>query len=470
MRPITVIETADAVQGRIVREGGAAVITGVSTDTRTLQPGNLFVALEGERFDGHDFLKEAADKGAAAVLIHNLNKTLPEDVHTIVTGNTLTALQDLAAWYLRRFSLPVVAITGSTGKTTTKDMICNVLSRKFNVLKTQGNFNNEIGLPLTLFGLESHHQLAVLEMGMSGFGEIRRLAAVAPPKVAVITNIGISHIEKLGSRDNIWKAKSEVLEQFGEGCTVILNDDNDILHREAERMKGEPIPYDVIRFGTGAGAEYRADDIRMLGEDGIEYNLSVEKGTYPIKLNAPGRHNVYNSLAAIATGRVFGMEMNDIQSGLLEFVSGSMRLNIFSIKHRENIKVIDDAYNASPDSVKAALHILRDMEGRRKIAILGDMLELGEYSHSAHKQTGRTAAECGVNILLTRGRDSAWIGEGAVEAGMDTRNVFHSKDNQGVIQWLGSYLQEGDRILVKGSRGMHMEEIVSYLRNGEDLV
>lgn len=469
MKPLSVKEVADAVRGRIIREGSAAVITGVSTDTRTIQPGDLFVPLKGERFDGHDYLQEAVDKGAAAVLIHNLNKILPEGVHTIVTGNTLAALQDLAAWYLKSFSIPVVAITGSTGKTTTKDMIYNVLSRKFNVLKTQGNFNNEIGLPLTLFGLEPHHQIAVLEMGMSGFGEIRRLAAIARPKVAVFTNIGVSHMENLGNRDGIWKAKSEVLEGFHGGCTAILNDDNDILHREANRMQQDNVPYDVIRFGTGTHAEVRADDIHGLGEGGIAYKLSINGECCPIKLNAPGKHNVYNSLAAIAVGRVFDMEMKDIQAGLLEYVSGSMRLHIFSMPGRQDIKVIDDVYNASPDSVKAALHILKDMKGSRKIAILGDMLELGDYSRQAHRQTGQMAAKYGVHILFTRGQDSAWIGEGAVEAGMQAKAVFHSSDNQGVIHWLENNLQEGDRILVKGSRGMHMEKIVSYLNNGGNL-
>jgi UDP-N-acetylmuramoyl-tripeptide--D-alanyl-D-alanine ligase len=224
MKPISVIKAAEAVEGNIIQTGSASVFTGVSTDTRTIQPGDLFIALEGENFDGHDYLEQAVEKDAAAVLIHNLNKTLPKGVHTIVTRNTLTALQNLAAWYLKLFSIPIVAITGSTGKTTTKDMIYSVLSQRFNVLKTQGNFNNEIGLPLTLFHLEPHHEIAVLEMGMSGFGEIRRLTDIAPPKVAVITNIGVSHMEKLGSRDNIWKAKSEILEKLHVGGTFILND------------------------------------------------------------------------------------------------------------------------------------------------------------------------------------------------------------------------------------------------------
>ena len=278
--------------------------------------------------------------------------------------------------------------------------------------------------------MEPHHEIAVLEMGMSGFGEIRRLTDIAPPKVAVITNIGVSHMEKLGSRDNIWKAKSEILEKLNGGDTFILNDDDDILHREASRMNQEKMPYDLIRFGTGMDVEYKADDIQVLGEEGIKYNLLMGKETYSINLNAPGRHNVYNSLAAIATGKVFGMDMVDIQAGLLEFVSGSMRLNIFSMEAYNDIKVIDDAYNASPDSVEAALHILRDMKGTRKIAILGDMLELGDYSLSAHKQIGKAALECGVHILITKGQHSSWIGEGAVGSRYAGFKYFHRRQRR----------------------------------------
>lgn len=468
MKPISIREAADAAGGRILRQGQKLEISGVSTDSRTIKPGDLFAALEGEKYDGHDFLADAAQKGAAALLISNTDKPLPENVGIIVVDDTLTALQDLAAWYLKKFSADVVAITGSTGKTTTKDMIASVLSRKFNVLKTQGNYNNEIGLPLTLFNLEPGHEVAVLEMGMSGFGEIRRLAAIAPPKIAIITNIGISHIEKLGSRENIWKAKSEILENFNNDCIAIMNDDNDLLHNAVKLMKKDKVPYRIILFGTSPDAEYRAGDIQQLGEEGIAYNLYAEGQIFPIRLNAPGIHNVYNSLAAIAAGRAFGIDMQDIQAGLLDFESGSMRLNIFSIQ--QNIKVIDDAYNASPDSVNAALNVLKGMDGTRKIAILGDMLELGEYSASAHRQVGKTVAESGVNILVTKGRDSCWIGEGAIQAGMNEQSIIHFENNQGVIQWLSTNLQQGDRILIKGSRGMHMEEVVSYLKDGDDQI
>jgi UDP-N-acetylmuramoyl-tripeptide--D-alanyl-D-alanine ligase len=410
-------------------------------------------------------MEQAAQKGAAAILTQKPDKVPPDNIHIIYTNNTLRALQALAAWYLKSFDVPVAAITGSTGKTTTKDMIYSVLSEKYSVLRTQGNFNNEIGLPLTLFHLEPHHQIAVLEMGMSGFGEIRRLTAIAPPRVAVMTNIGVSHIEKLGSRENILKAKSEIFERFDAGCTAVLNDDNDLLHQAGQRMLDENAPYSVLRFGTGPDADYRAEDIRLLGETRTEYTLALDGERVPIALNVPGKHNVYNSLAAIAVGRAFGLSLEEIRSGLLKFTGGKMRLNIFRLKTEADVKVIDDAYNASPDSVNAALRILQEMEGGRKIAILGDMLELGEYSQKAHRQVGEMAAKSGIDILVAKGRDSIWIGEGAMEAGMPAESIYHMQDNQDVIDWLNDRLSEGDRILIKGSRGMQMEQIVAYLKN-----
>ncbi len=469
MKPLSIKEVTDAVGGHIIGTGPATVITGVSTDSRTIQPGDLFVPLVGENFDGHDYLMQAAEKGAVAVLTHNLNKTLPQGVHKIVTGNTLKALQELAAWYLRSLPIPIIAVTGSTGKTTTKDFISLVLSKKYQVLKTQGNFNNEIGLPMTLFQLEPHHEIGVLEMGMSGFDEISTLAAIAPPKAVVFTNIGVSHIENLGSRDNIWKAKSEVLEQLHDGCTVFLNDDNDILHHEGKMMLDSSTPYNVVRYGTTDEADYRAENIQLLGEAGITYDLLAEGKIWPIHLKVPGRHNVLNSLAAIAAGRAFGVEMEDIQEALPSYTGGNMRLDIFSAPGFDNVKIIDDAYNASPDSVQAALKILEDMKGSRKIAILGDMLELGEYTNDAHKLVGKWVADCGVNVLITVGKAGIWTTEAAIKSGMDSNAVFHKNSNREIAHWLKDNLQQGDCVLVKGSRGLKMEEIVSYLRQGRDI-
>jgi len=487
LKSFRVEQIAHAVGGRIIKRGYPdpdVLIEGVSTDTRTIRRGDIFIPLIGEKFDGHDFLQEAADKGAAAVMTQKLNIPLPDDLHTIAVDNTLKALQVLAEKYLRSFRVPVVAVTGSTGKTTTKEMISYVLRQGYLVHKTEGNYNNEIGLPLTILNMEPYHSMAVFEMGMSGFGEIRRLAEIAPPDAVVFTNIGVSHLEKLGSRENIWRAKSEILENLDYKCVVFLNEDDDILRREGKRMIEKKVPYKVVRYGTTGEPDYLAENIRV-EENGVRYTLRIDGQSHIITLNIPGRHNVLNSLAAIAVGRHFGIGMEGIKRGLSNIKGGNMRLDIFNVhyysesdfaklppdyesgKFDERIKVIDDAYNASPDSVKAALDVLRDMEGRRKVAILGDMLELGEdYSKEAHKEIGGYAVEAGVHVLIAVGNYSACVKEGALEKGMDERMVLTENSNKDVLSWLDENIMPGDRILVKGSRGMHMEEIVEYLRQG----
>ena len=467
MRPLSIEKTADAAHGKLLRKGMMPEITGVSTDTRTIRPGDLFVPLIGERFDGHKFLPQAVQKGAAAVLTRNLRNPLPDGISIIYCEDTLASLQELAAWYLKSMHIPVVAVTGSTGKTSTRDMIACVLSEQYCVLSTHENFNNAIGLPLTLFRLEPCHQVAVLEMGMSGFGEIRRLAGIAPPKIAVLTNIGISHIEKLGSRENILKAKLEILEQFQADCTAVLNDDNDLLHQEGNRMEEKKVPFSLVRFGTGPGADYRAEDLRPAGESGMEYTLVADRTRFPVRLRVPGKHNVFNSLAAIAVGRTFGIGMDQICSGLLKHTGGQMRLHVENIGGDADMKIIDDVYNASPDSVHAAMELLRNMAGGRKIAVLGDMMELGDYSERAHRQVGEMVAEYGTDILITKGNYSSWIADGAKEAGMPAQSIYDFPENQGVIQWMKDGLSDGDRILIKGSRAMKMEEIVAYLKGGD---
>ncbi|HZK33910.1 MAG TPA: UDP-N-acetylmuramoyl-tripeptide--D-alanyl-D-alanine ligase [Bacillota bacterium] len=459
MKPLKIEEIVKAIDGRLVRTGKAGKITGVSTDTRTIKSGDLFIPLAGERFDGHRFMEEAATRGASAILTQELNIRFPKDIHIIYTNNTLKALQALSSWHLNRFATQVVAITGSTGKTTTKDMVYEVLSVKHNALKTLGNYNNEIGLPLTLLNLDRSHDIAVLEMGMSDLGEISCLVQLAPPKLAIITNVGVSHIERLGSRENILKAKLEVVGGLGEGATAIINSDDDLLQTATHSLACP-----VIRFGTKPPADLMAQDIQLTGDEGMSYSLRIEGKTYEIKLNVPGVHNVYNSLAAIGAGRAFGLTIQEIQEGLLKFKGDRMRLNISTIEN--DVKVINDSYNASPDSMMAALNILGSMEGSRKIAILGDMLELGDYSKEAHKQVGRAATNCGIDILVTRGQFAAWTMEGATSAGMSSSSLVHLDSNGDIITWLEGIVAQGDRILIKGSRGMHMEEIAASLQDG----
>jgi UDP-N-acetylmuramoyl-tripeptide--D-alanyl-D-alanine ligase len=313
MEPLSMREVLKATGGRLVKGDAEGSVAGVSTDSRTIKPGELFVCLIGDRFDGHDFIHQAAQKGAKAVLIQRNIDWIPENVSVIEVDNTLAALERLAGYYRRKFNIPVVAVTGSTGKTTTKDMICNVLSAHYSVLKTEGNLNNEIGLPLTLFRIQRHHEVAVVEMGMSGFGEIHRMAEAALPCVGVITNIGVSHIEKLGSRENILRAKLEIFDYFPGNGVAVLNGDDDMLWKVRGRL-----PFGAKFFGTGQDADFRAVDI-ITGGQGTSFKLISGDEEHLFELSLPGRHNVYNSLAAIAVGRLFGISFGEMKEALRAF-------------------------------------------------------------------------------------------------------------------------------------------------------
>jgi len=458
MGSFTIDEIITATGGSIISgNGGGITVEGISTDTRTIQRGQLFIPLLGQNFDGHKFIPQAVEKGAKAVITQYPYIDVPNGIPVILVDNTLTALQDIAAFHRKKFNIPVVAITGSTGKTTTKDMIYYVLSQRYHVLRTEGNLNNEIGLPHTLLRLSNAHQIAVLEMGMSGFGEIHRMAEIALPQVGVITNIGVSHIEKLGSRENILKAKLEMFDFFASDGIAVLNGDDELLQTVKEHF-----PFHIEYYGTSDQAKYRANDIDTSSDEKISYKVEIEGSQHSIEINVLGRHNVYNSLAAIAVGRLFGLELDEIQNGLKMFKPGAMRLNIINMS--DGLKVIDDAYNASPDSMVAALAILSQSKGNRKIAVLGDMLEMGSYSEKAHRDVGSAVAEYGIDILITRGEASKIIGEQAKQYGMDEKNVYNCPCNKDVIELLSTMVQKGDTILVKGSRGMRMEEIVSYLK------
>lgn len=465
MKPFTVRQIIEATKGHLI--GGNSIlldrhIKGISTDTRTLKEGELFIPLVGEIFDGHYFLDVAAEKGAAAILVHRDDANwLPElfpNIATIKVADTLKALQDLGTYQRSRFNIPVIAVTGSNGKTTTKDMIALVLSSKYSVLKTKGNLNNQIGLPLTLLELEDHHEVAVVEMGMNNLGEIHRLAEMARPTIAVITNIGVSHLENLETKENILKAKTEVFDFFTLEHRAILNGDDEYLAKV-----GDGFPFRIYYYGIGERADIRAQNVVSLGGKGISYDIIIDGETYTIQIPLPGKHNVYNSLAAIAIGKLMGIEIAEIAQSLKAFRSGGMRLNIFTTDF--GINVIDDVYNASPDSVKASIDILKDLDGKRKIAILGDMLELGDYSEKAHKEVGRAVANNGIDILITVGKDSRFIDSGARDLGMKDEKIIHLGCNKDVIELIDTMVDVGDTILVKGSRGIKMEEIVEHLRN-----
>lgn len=423
-----------------------ATLADVCTDTRKIQPGSLFVCLRGERFDGHAFASQAAQLGAAALLVDH---PVDADVPQLVVTDTGKALLQLAGWYRRRFQLPVVGLTGSVGKTTTKEFIALVLGAKYNTLKTQGNLNNEIGVPQMLFRLEDSHTAAVIEMGMNHFGEISRLTRAVAPTVGLITNIGVSHIENLGSRAGILQAKLEILEGMAPDAPLIVNMDNDMLR--TVKLGDRPLLTFAI---DDQSADFTATDI---AEQGSTTTFTVHHSTFtqPVTIPTVGIHNVYNALAAMAVGYVTGVDPAAAASALANYVPAGMRQNLVQVG---GVQVIEDCYNASPDSMRAALQTLGKLPVHRRYAVLGAMLELGDYAKEAHTQVGKMAAENGIDGVLAYGADAAYIVEAAKQAGLENARLFDTKE--ALAQSLAQQVQPGDGVLFKGSRGMHLEDVM----------
>lgn len=423
-----------------------ATLADVCTDTRKIQPGSLFVCLRGERFDGHSFASQAAQLGAAALLVDH---PVDADVPQLVVTDTGKALLQLAGWYRRRFQLPVVGLTGSVGKTTTKEFIALVLGAKYNTLKTQRNLNNEIGVPQMLFRLEDSHTAAVIEMGMNHFGEISRLTRAVAPTVGLITNIGVSHIENLGSRAGILQAKLEILEGMAPDAPLIVNMDNDMLR--TVKLGDRPLLTFAI---DDQSADFTATDI---AEQGSTTTFTVHHSTFtqPVTIPTVGIHNVYNALAAMAVGYVTGVDPAAAASALANYVPAGMRQNLVQVG---GVQVIEDCYNASPDSMRAALQTLGKLPVHRRYAVLGAMLELGDYAKEAHTQVGKMAAENGIDGVLAYGADAAYIVEAAKQAGLENARLFDTKE--ALAQSLAQQVQPGDGVLFKGSRGMHLEDVM----------
>lgn len=423
-----------------------ATLADVCTDTRKIQPGSLFVCLRGERFDGHSFASQAAQLGAAALLVDH---PVDADVPQLVVTDTGKALLQLAGWYRRRFQLPVVGLTGSVGKTTTKEFIALVLGAKYNTLKTQGNLNNEIGVPQMLFRLEDSHTAAVIEMGMNHFGEISRLTRAVAPTVGLITNIGVSHIENLGSRAGILQAKLEILEGMAPDAPLIVNIDNDMLR--TVKLGDRPLLTFAI---DDQSADFTATDI---AEQGSTTTFTVHHSTFtqPVTIPTVGIHNVYNALAAMAVGYVTGVDPVAAAAALANYVPAGMRQNLVQVG---GVQVIEDCYNASPDSMRAALQTLGKLPVHRRYAVLGAMLELGDYAKEAHTQVGKMAAENGIDGVLAYGADAAYIVEAAKQAGLENARLFDTKE--ALAQSLAQQVQPGDGVLFKGSRGMHLEDVM----------
>ncbi len=440
--------------GRLLSGDPAAIIRAdrITTDSRQVVRGSLFIALKGDKFDGNSFAGQALRKGAMGVVVSgpaSLAHTAKDLV--IKVDDTLKALQAIAVRHRSKFDIPVVAITGSNGKTTVKEMASAVLSSKYRVLKNEGTKNNHIGVPLTLLKLNEDHQMCVLELGMNHKGEIRTLGGMARPRVAVITNIGPSHIEYFSGLDGIFRAKCEIFEPLERGGTAILNGDDAYLSRV--KRTGPRI----VRFGVTDVCDFRASSIKA-SEDGISFLLN---GRSRFKLGVIGAHNVYNALAAISVGARFGVGERQMQRALLAFKPFSMRLNVTNIN---GVSVIDDTYNSNPLSMKCALLALFGYPAGTRWVVAGDMMELGKRSEDYHRQAGRLIASSGAAGLFTYGKLSEAMCREAVSAGMDRSAVFHCSSHGRAAALLKKFVSRGDAVLVKGSRAMRMENVIEIFK------
>ncbi|MBO8136621.1 MAG: UDP-N-acetylmuramoyl-tripeptide--D-alanyl-D-alanine ligase [Desulfotomaculum sp.] len=454
MKELTVGEIASIVNGELIQGNPRQPVKDVSTDTRTIKPGDLFFALAGEKYDGHDFVGQAVDAGAGGLVLAREIPELKNQVPVIIVQDTLKALQLLASYNRRQFDIPVIGITGSNGKTTTKDLVASVLSQKYRVLKTRGNLNNEIGLPLTLLQLDEHHTAAVLEMGMRGLGQIDELCRIAGITAGVITNIGETHLELLGSVENIAQAKGEILKNVPAGGFGLVPADSPHAKVQAQKCKGK-----VYTFGVNCTADYTACDVE-LKDKGSRFTAVTPAGKKIVEFPVPGRHNISNAMAALAVGLNLGLTLEDCVEGLEKAEITSMRLQVITAGE---VTIINDTYNANPDSTKAALDTLKDLAGgRRQVAVLGSMFELGWREKEGHYETGKAAAK--VDLLVAVGELAKNIAQGAVDAGMLPQQVQWFADKQSAAEFLKKAILPRDVVLVKGSRGMRMEELVEVMK------
>lgn len=443
-------EIKQAVSGAIISRGEEE-FSGISTDTRKVEEGDLFVALVGETFNAHRFLAQAFERGAVGAIVSEDVETI--DGKTIIrVGDTLLAYQNIARLYRERFDHPFVAITGSNGKTTTKDMVAAVLTQKYRVCKTQANFNNEIGLPYTLLSMQDTDDVAVVEMGMRGLGQIAQLTRIAHPTIGVVTNVGQTHMEILGSMDNIALAKSELAQSLPASGMLILNGDDERVRKMANVTRAK-----VSYFAIDAkDVDVRAMDI-VKRADGTTFVCHTAQGEVELFLPAFGRHNVENALAAVAVGLTLDMSLVQIKAGLANFAPSGMR---FAVERYGDYTFINDAYNASPASTEAAIDNLVDIASGRKIVVFGDMLELGDISESAHRNIGKKAVACGVDAIFTYGSLASLATEEARKGGL---MASACRSHEQIAEELKSYLQAGDTVLVKGSRGMKMETVIKMV-------
>ncbi len=456
MEALTLRQLLEAVDGQLLGDFSAldAAVSNVSTDSRSITPGCLFIPLEGERFDGHSFIGSALEAGAAGCLTARERESYLPGKFYIKVRSTQRALWSLARYYRRLFPIPFIAITGSVGKTTTKDMVAAVLGARFCVHKTDGNFNNDIGVPLTLLKLEKQHEVCVVEMGMDHAGEIDYLGRLVEPDMALITNIGDAHIENLGSRENIFRAKCELFPHLKADGLAVLNGDDPLL----STLRGQ-LPQRTVFVGGGEGLDYTARDLNSDGAGPLSCRIKTPRSQFEASIPALGSHMIYPTLMAAAVGEAMGMAPDEIVRGIGAFLPTKMRMNILRCKG--DIVILNDAYNANPQSMRAAAAVLGDAQGRRRVAVVGDMKELGPGSEQFHRAVGGCFAQSGADRLIAVGDLARFIAEGAKEAGLEQADYFPTLDT--AKNALSRELRAGVTILVKASRSMAFEKIVDFL-------
>ncbi len=461
MHNIYVKDLIDLCKGKLIQGNLDTPLINFSKDTRTIKPEDIYVGIKGEVINGDIFYKEALEKGCIGCILNN-DANLDDDVlakypeaFIVLVDDTLKCLQKLASYKRSLYDIPVIAITGSVGKTSTKDIIASVLSKKYRVLKTQGNYNNALGLPLTILSLKDEDCL-VLEMGMNSFGEIHTLSTIAKPTIGIITGIGTAHIGKLGSRENILKAKLEILDGMDHKI-LIINNDNDLLHDYYLNKQND---MEFITYGINNKSMYMAYNIVNNTLDNI-YDINIQDETYNVKINTPGSHFVINSLAGIAIGLYFDISIPDIIDALNNIDLTKKRMEIETIN---DIMLINDAYNASLDSMEAALKYLGSLNNTRKIALLGDMLELGEFSEELHRKVGAACYNNKIDILALIGNNAKFIKDEAINLGFDSDKIYEFKDNTEAVNKLLDFLKPHDTLLIKASSGMKFYEIFNTIK------
>jgi UDP-N-acetylmuramoyl-tripeptide--D-alanyl-D-alanine ligase len=451
-----------ATGGELLVNGKEQIFPGISTDSRTLRPGELFVALAGENFDGHQFVEEAASKGAGGVVVtldnagtlHTKGLRIP----VIGVSDTLRAFGDLASYWRGRYSIPVVAITGSNGKTTTKEMVAAILGRSWKVLKNHGTFNNLVGVPLTLLQLDNTHEAAVVEIGMNQPGEIERLTEIVQPNLGMITNIQSAHLEGMGGLDSIQRAKGALFAGMEATGTIVVNRDDPRVSNEAAGFPGRQ-----VRFSSkGNSAEVRLEQVLGVNGNGSSFLLRLAEETLEIHLPVIGLHHIKNAVAAAAVGWALNLPTSTIGAALDNFQPIDKRMEVVTLPG--DIHLINDTYNANPGSMAAALETLMQVKQQgRTFAVLGDMLEMGKESSSLHRQVGRIAAKEGVDHLSAMGKQASHLLAGAAEEGMAREQLSEGGDHEEIATLIHGLLVAGDWVLVKGSRGMRMEKVVEIL-------